>query len=183
MRAPNGDDALFVQRIKRKDSAAWESFYKDIYPRLRAFVSRRVDGQLVTDIVAATMAKAVASIGQFDSDGVGLSAWVFGICRHVVADNYRAASREQRQPAAQEHTSGDVGDVGEAVESDEETKAMRAAYAMLSDDDREILDLRVIARLTAEDVGELLGRQPGAVRMAQSRALERLRGHFKEVYQ
>ena len=130
MRAPNGDDALFVQRIKRKDSAAWESFYNYIYPRLRAFVSRRIDEQFVTDVVATTMAKAVASVNQFDPAGVGLSAWVFGICRHVVADSYRAASREQRQLAAQEHTSGDVGDVGEALEGDEEAKACVASWSL-----------------------------------------------------
>lgn len=59
---------------------------------------------------------------------------------------------------------------------------MKRAYRMLSDDDRDILDLRVIGGLTAEDVGSLLDRKPGAVRMAQSRALERLREHFKEVY-
>ena len=59
---------------------------------------------------------------------------------------------------------------------------MREAYTRLSDDDREVLDLRVVAGLSADEVAAVLGKQPGAVRMAQSRALERLRQHFGEVY-
>ena len=52
---------------------------------------------------------------------------------------------------------------------------MRAAFERLGDEDREVLELRVVAGLSAEEVGNVLGKRAGAVRMAQSRALERLR--------
>jgi RNA polymerase sigma-70 factor (ECF subfamily) len=72
--------------------------------------------------------------------------------------------------------------VGEGVVADEEARAMRVAYGKLSEDERELLDLRVIGALSAEEVGEILGRRPGAIRTAQSRALTRLRIFFEEVY-
>ena len=168
-----------LDRIKRKDPAAWESAYLEIYPRLRGYAAKRVDHDQASDIVAETMARAVGSIQRFDATGVGLSAWIFGICRHVIADRYRSLEREKRQPVAPLDVTEDIS---AALEGSEEAQAMKRAYRMLSDDDREILDLRVIGGLTAEDVGALLDRKPGAVRMAQSRALERLREHFKEVY-
>ena len=56
------------------------------------------------------------------------------------------------------------------------------AYRGSSEEDRELLDLRVITGLSAEEVGVLLDRNAGAVRMAQSRALARLRTQFKLVY-
>ena len=58
---------------------------------------------------------------------------------------------------------------------------MRQAFARLSDADRELLELRVVAGLSAEEAAAVLGRRPGAVRMAQSRALTRLRRHLGEV--
>jgi RNA polymerase sigma-70 factor, ECF subfamily len=177
MREDVANDLL--DRIKRKDPAAWESVYLKIYPRLRGYAAKRVGQDHASDIVAETMARAVGSIERFDPTGVGLSAWIFGICRHVIADRYRAAERDRRQPVAPLDISDDIG---AALEGNEEAQAMKRAYRMLSDDDREILDLRVIGGLTAEDVGTLLDRKPGAVRMAQSRALDRLREHFKEVY-
>ena len=65
--------------------------------------------------------------------------------------------------------------------SAEEAAAVRRAFALLSDDDRELLELRVVAGLSAEESAGVLGRRPGAVRMAQSRALSRLRRHLEEV--
>ncbi len=49
------------------------------------------------------------------------------------------------------------------------------AFEKLSSEDQELLELRVVAGLSAEGVGEVLGKKPGAVRMAQTRALSRLR--------
>ncbi|NEE31628.1 hypothetical protein G3M53_40070, partial [Streptomyces sp. SID7982] len=40
---------------------------------------------------------------------------------------------------------------------------------------RELLVLRVAVGLTAEETGRMLGMSPGAVRVAQHRALSRLR--------
>ena len=168
-----------VGLVKRNDAKAWEQVYVDLYPRLRAYAARRVGHDRASDVVAETMAKAVGSIGKFDPSGVGLSAWIFGICRHVVADTFRSAARSERHPIIPPVP---VDEIGDRIEGDEEAAAMRVAYAKLSDDDREILDLRVIAGLSADDVAGVLDRKAGAVRMAQSRALERLRAHYKEVY-
>ncbi len=65
--------------------------------------------------------------------------------------------------------------------ADEQQRALRAAFSRLDDADREILELRLVARLSAKDVGQVLNKQPGAVRMAQSRALDRLRIAIKAV--
>ena len=52
---------------------------------------------------------------------------------------------------------------------------MRDAFDRLGADDREVLELRVHGGLSSVEVGRLLGKQPGTVRMAQARALDRLR--------
>ena len=63
----------------------------------------------------------------------------------------------------------------ERVVAGEVGAEVRHAFARLDPDDRELLELRVQGGLTSEEVGSLLGKQPGAVRMAQARALGRLR--------
>jgi len=168
-----------VEQARRLDPNAWEALYVAAYPRLLAFAGRRVGRSRAADVVAETMARAVAAIERFDPAGTGFDPWLFGICRHVVADTHRKAARDdgRREPAATP-----VDDIGDGLEHDEEAAAMRIAYDRLSDDDRDVLDLRVVAGLSAEDVAAVLGKQPGAVRMAQSRALDRLRGHFQEIY-
>jgi RNA polymerase sigma-70 factor (ECF subfamily) len=168
-----------VERARRLDPEAWDELYVEVYPKLLGYATRRVGNHRAADVVAETMARAVGAIERFDASGPGFHAWLFGICRHVVADTHRAATRDEgrREPATVP-----VDDISDGLEQDEEAAAMRTAYTRLSDDDREVLDLRVVGGLSADEVAAVLGKQPGTVRMAQSRALERLRGHFEEIY-
>jgi RNA polymerase sigma-70 factor (ECF subfamily) len=170
-----------LQRVCRLDPDAWEQLYERVYPRLLGYAARRVGRERAADVVADTMARAVGAIDRFDPEGPGpgVEAWLFGICRNVVADVHRRAARHDGRSWPVEVP---IDEVGAKVENDEEAAAMRQAYARLSDEDREVLDLRVVGGLSADDVANVLGRQPGAVRMAQSRALQRLRGHFQEIY-
>ena len=64
--------------------------------------------------------------------------------------------------------------------ADEEAAELRSAVRLLSDEDQEVLELRVVGGLAAEEVAGVIGKSPGAVRMAQSRALSRLRGLLVE---
>lgn len=57
---------------------------------------------------------------------------------------------------------------------------VREAFKKLNDDEREILELRVVAGLTSEDVAAVLSMTPGAVRTAQARALKKLRNMLPE---
>jgi RNA polymerase sigma-70 factor, ECF subfamily len=168
-----------LAKLLSKDPDAWEDLYSAVYPRLLGYAGRRVGRERAKDVAAETMARAVGAIERYDATGSGVEAWLFGICRHVVADTHRRSARSdgRREPAPVP-----VDDIGDGLESGEEAAAMREAYARLSDYDREVLDLRVVAGLSADDVAKVLGKQPGTVRMAQSRALDRLRGHFQEIY-
>ena len=70
---------------------------------------------------------------------------------------------------------GGKAKLAEVTLADEEAADLRAAFAALPAADREVLALRVIAGLSADDVARVLGKRAGAVRMAQSRALGKLR--------
>ena len=138
-----------------------------------AYASRRLDAERARDAVAETMARAVARISRFEwRTGSSFDGWLYGILRHVVIDAHRARSREAgRRQAVDPSKAGPLDHVLDG----EEARAVRAAFERLGEEDREVLELRVVAGLSAEEVGKVLGKRAGAVRMAQSRALERLR--------
>lgn len=174
---PDDDAATadLVERAKRGEGDAWERLYQRIQPRLLAYASRRLDRETARDAVAETMSRAVASIDRFRWRGASFDAWLFGILRHVVIDAQRAAGRP---PALEAEGTAPVEPL-DIVLAGEEAAAVRAAFGRLSPDERELLELRVVARLSAEEAAAVLGKRPGAVRMAQSRALARLR-HLME---
>jgi len=124
------------------------------------------------------MVRAVKGIHRFRSEGAGFDAWLYGILRHVVLDAQRGRRRESSDPVP-ETVDGAPLPLDQTLHR-EEAGALRAAFARLRPEDQELLDLRVIAALPAEDAARVLGRRAGAVRMAQSRALARLRSLLEE---
>jgi RNA polymerase sigma-70 factor (ECF subfamily) len=165
-----------VDRAGRSDPEAWEALYRRAYPGLMAYASRRLDTERARDAVAETMARAVARISRFEWRGGGFDAWLYGILRHVVIDAHRARGRDAgRRQAIDASRAGPL----DHVLAGEEARAVRAAFDRLGTEDQEILELRVVAGLSAEEVGKVLGKRAGAVRMAQSRALDRLRNELE----
>ncbi len=161
------------------DAAAWEALYRALYPRLRVFFVRRVGAEHADDAVGETMMRAVASIDHFVWSDAGFDGWVFGIARHVSVDHHRRQDRVRRYHHISRMFSGSKTDGTAPVEQDlvigDDQALIRHLFTQLSPAEQEVLELRVIAGLSAEQVGEVLGHKAGAVRTAQSRALAHLR--------
>lgn len=169
-----------VRRAQRHDPDAWEVLYRHSYPRLVAYARRRLQSGIdADDAVSETFARAFDQIPRFRWKGAGFDAWVQGILRNVVLERCRGASRRDNNPVP-EQPSAEPNPLDQVL-ADEEQAAVRAAFATLDAGDRELLELRVVGQLGAKEVAAVLGKRAGAVRMAQSRALGRLRAALDEV--
>jgi len=168
---PVPETAGLVARARAGDEEAWVLLYRQVHPGMFAFARRRLfSHDDATDAVNETMARAVASLGTFREHDGAFAGWLFGILRNVVMNIQRASSR-----TLPPEFEGSMPDPAERLVAGEDADELRAAFAQLPPDDRELLELRVVAGLSAEEVATAVGRTPGAVRMAQSRALARLR--------
>ncbi|WP_192796698.1 RNA polymerase sigma factor [Serinicoccus kebangsaanensis] len=178
---PSTTDGPDLQLLQQRDPDAWEALYRQTYPMMRGYAARRAPaGADPDDLVSEAMARALDRIDTFEDRGVRIQAWLFGVLRHVVLEHVRSSSRSQ---AADLDTRADQGRGPlQTVLHEEESAAVRAGFARLSDDDQEVLWFRVVAGLTAAETATLVGRREGAVRQAQSRALTRLRTTMQEVH-
>ena len=171
-----------MHQARNGDPDAWELLYRRAYPRLIAYARRRLAArEQAEEAVSETMLRAIGAVGRYQQTAVGFDGWLFGIARNVVLETYRAGSRARpADPAtltaerSPEHTEPES-----VALASEERRVLAHAFGRLSEDDRDLLELRVLAGLGAEQVGALTGRRAGAVRMAQSRALARLRSEFE----
>ncbi|HEX3839307.1 MAG TPA: sigma-70 family RNA polymerase sigma factor [Acidimicrobiales bacterium] len=169
-----------VERARQGDEEAWEALFRRAYPKLLSYASRRLPTtEQAKDAVGETMTRAVANIERLRGEGGGFDAWMYGIMRHVVVDAQRLLSREG--PGLIPDAADASPPPGDRVVDREDAIEVRQAFDRLSPADQELLELRVVAELSADEVASVLGRRPGAVRMAQSRALTRLRGLLDDV--
>ena len=147
-------------------------------PRALRFSRRRLfSDEAADDAVSETMTRALVAIDRFRWKGAGVDAWLMGIARLVVLEHQRNALR----PPAPSMPSAPVKGPLDHLVAAEQAAHVRLAFEKLSSEDQELLELRVVAGLSADGVGEVLGKKPGAVRMAQTRALTRLRAGLGEV--
>jgi RNA polymerase sigma-70 factor (ECF subfamily) len=178
---PATDLPALVALATARDPDAWEAIYRRCHGKLFGFARRRVrDDHAAEDAVSETMSRALHAIDRFTWQGGGFEAWLYGIARNVVRESSRAGGRTTTVSGVSDAACTDRSPEEHVVAGEEDT-AMRLAFRRLRADDRELLELRVHAGLSADEVGALLGKRPGAVRMAQARALRRLRDLLEEV--
>lgn len=172
---------FLVARAAKRDADAWEHLYRRSYPRLFAYARRRLASDAATDdAVSETMLRALDRIDHFTWQGGGIDAWLYGILRNVIHETHRQERRSQPIAMPAEDAVVEADPVDAVVEHDVRAE-LRKAFDRLSAEDREILELRVVAKLSAEGVAAATGSTAGAVRTAQSRALHRLRTHYEAV--
>jgi RNA polymerase sigma-70 factor (ECF subfamily) len=142
----------------------------------RARLSRLTGHYHVADDVAQEVCIAVLSaLPRYQDMGRPFASFVFGIASHKVADAMRNASRLAIPTEDLPDGPDDQPGPEETVVAYIEAERVRALLARLPVHQRELLVLRVLAGMTAEETGNTLGMSPGAVRVAQHRALARLR--------
>jgi RNA polymerase sigma-70 factor, ECF subfamily len=171
---PEKVSKVVVEQVKRSDPDGWEALYRDAYTPLLSYAARRLDTREAADeAVSEVFARAYERIDQFTRRNGGVHVWLFGILRDVVLDAQRASAR-QIALGEQDRGNANSGRADEVVPL-EGNDYVRAAFEELPEEDRELLELRAVGGFGAKGVGAVVGRKPGAVRKAQSRALTRLR--------
>lgn len=143
----------------------------------RARIGRQERSFASADDVAQEVCLAVLmALPGYRDQGRPFLAFVYGIAAHKVADAHRASARNRSEPVA------DIPDEPETGAGPEQramqgelTRRMKQLLEVLPDKQREIVVLRVVVGLSAEETAEAVGSTPGAVRVAQHRALARLR--------
>lgn len=143
----------------------------------RARVGRQERSFASADDVAQEVCLAVlTALPTYRDQGRPFLAFVYGIAQHKVADAHRAAARNRSEPVSEvpDEPEGDVGPEQRAIQG-ELNERMTQLLRILPEKQREIVVLRVVVGLSAEEAADAVGSTPGAVRVAQHRALARLR--------
>jgi len=137
----------------------------------------------VADDVAQEVCIAVVSaLPRYRDMGRPFASFVFGIASHKVADAVRTAGRLAIPTEDLPDGPDDGPGPEDVVLAYIEAKRAMALLARLPAQQRELLVLRIVTGLSAEETGNALGMSAGAVRVAQHRALARLRAIAREEW-
>lgn len=181
-------DASLVLRAIEGDDAAKETLIGEVRPVVFRYCRGRlgrVAGQHhIADDVAQEVCMAVLkALPRYRDMGRPFMSFVYGIASHKVADAQRKELRAARPVEDLPDGPDDSPGPEERALRMSEARDARLLLDRLPEGQRELLLLRVANGLSAEDTGNILGMSAGAVRVAQYRALNRLRALAAEEAQ
>jgi RNA polymerase sigma-70 factor, ECF subfamily len=176
-------DAVVAEAVAG-DGNALREVLETIRPIVVRYCRARVGtverGGLTADDVAQEVCLAtLTALPRYRDRGRPFLAFLYGIAAHKVADAHRAAGRDLAYPfeSVPERRSSEAGPEQRALEADSVSR-MNELLDILPAKQREILILRVVVGLSAEETAAAVGTTAGAVRVAQHRALSRLKSEM-----
>lgn len=155
---------------------ALEELYRRHDPAVRRYLRGRA-GDDADDLASQTWIDAARGLRRFHGGEDDFRGWVFTIARRRLADHGRRRARRPEVPAESAVLDAVVSAddpatvTADALDGD---AAARRIAELLPAAQAEVVLLRVVGGLSADEVAEVTGRRPGTVRVVQHRALQRL---------
>jgi RNA polymerase sigma-70 factor (ECF subfamily) len=174
--SPAHDPDLPAVRAAQADRLAFDVLYRRYLDRVYGYAFYQLgDHHDAEDATERTFLSALNAIHRYRDRGSTFRAWLFRIAHNCVANVHRGRARRRTVPMPDDPPwSAPNADPAGLLHRAEETHAVMRAVATLPDDRRQVVLLRFVDGLSAAEIGEVLGRSAGAVRVLQHRALRDL---------
>jgi RNA polymerase sigma-70 factor (ECF subfamily) len=171
------DPDLGDVRAAQADPAAFGALYRRYLERVYGYAFYLLgDHHDAEDATERTFLAALGAIGRFRDEGATFRSWLFRIAHNQVANALRSRSRRRTSPLDGVPDAMADADPARDADAADDARRVRAALAELSEDRRQVVVLRFVDGLSAREIGAVLARSEGAVRVLQHRALRELAG-------
>ena len=183
MHAPaEGESAItlrLVQRAQTGDAAAFGELYDRYLDLVYRYIYYRVGSTHVAeDLTSETFLRALRRIGSFTWQGRDVGAWFVTIARNLIADHYKS-SRYRLELSSDDVTA--VSESRHTAESPEnavlegmQNKVLLLAVKQLGPEQQECIVLRFLQGLSVAETAQAMGKNDGAIKALQYRAIRSL---------
>jgi RNA polymerase sigma-70 factor, ECF subfamily len=163
--------ARLVDRAKDGDKDAFGQIFRLHRDAILRFARLRL-GAEADDVVSEVFTRAWITLHRYEYTGLPFVAWLYGIARHVVADELARQSRSQPQ-----------ADVPEAFSrwAEDDRIDLFTAIEQLPTEQRQVIEMKYFMGMRNSEVADVLNTSVNAVNARQWRALAALRDDLEET--
>jgi len=164
-------DTATLERARDGDEAAWADIVRSVGPTLVGYARAR-GARDPEDVMQDVLVAAASRLASFEGDWSDFRTWVFSIAYRQIVNRYRAPEPPTDLPEILADASDSPEDqVVRSVMASDAVQALK----VLTEVERDVVLLRVIAGLDTGEVAAAVGKGRGNVRVIQTRALAKLR--------
>ena len=149
----------------------FDAYVGPIHRFIASRVNRPSDAEDLTQLV---FVKALEALPRYEARGIPFGGWLFRLARNAIIDQVRTRRDHLSLVAAATRATEDASPEAMASLRDD-VERVALALTELTDDQREVIELRFFAGLSVHETADVMGRQDGTVRGLQFRALAALR--------
>ena len=164
-----------------REPARFDALYRKYLAQVYSYAFYELgDHHDAEDATERIFLAALRALPGFHDTGATFRAWLFRIAHNTIANAHRSRSRRRVDPLpeAWDRAAPDADPAGLVSRADELRAVLRAVDA-LPDDRRQVVLLRFVDGLSSREIGDVLGRSPGAVRVLLHRALRDLEARLR----
>ncbi|WP_328770859.1 ECF subfamily RNA polymerase sigma factor, BldN family [Streptomyces sp. NBC_00286] len=177
--AADSDSARMMDLVERAQDGEAEAFgrlYDQYSDTVYRYIYYRVGGKATAeDLTSETFLRALRRIGTFTWQGRDFGAWLVTIARNLVADHFKSSRFRL------EVTTGEMLDANEVERSPEDSvleslsnAALLDAVRRLNPQQQECVTLRFLQGLSVAETARAMGKNEGAIKTLQYRAVRTL---------
>lgn len=160
-----------VSAAKNGADWGWTALYRALAPTITGYL-RAQGAPEPEDVCAEVFIQAVKGIDRFKGDGSAFKSWIFCIAHNKLVDDIRLRRRRpvELSPDAGRNVVHSVN-VEDQVMRNLADRQVRQMFSQLTEDQRNVMYLRMIGGLTLEEVAKVVGKPSSAVKALQRRGL------------
>ncbi|MEV1045114.1 ECF subfamily RNA polymerase sigma factor, BldN family [Streptomyces sp. NPDC049916] len=165
-----------VERAQAGEADAFGRLYDQYSDTVYRYIYYRVGGKATAeDLTSETFLRALRRISTFTWQGRDFGAWLVTIARNLVADHFKSSRFRL------EVTTGEMLDANEVARSPEDSvleslsnAALLQAVRRLNPQQQECVTLRFLQGLSVAETARVMGKNEGAIKTLQYRAVRTL---------
>ncbi len=169
--------ASLLTAAQSGDEGAWSVLYRSVAARLLGYLRARgaIDPE---GLLGDTFLQLARNLRKFDGNEAGFRSWAYTIAHHRLIDERRGLLR---RPSVPIHPPTEVADLDAGVDveadalQDMERSLLEDLLQVLSDDQRNVVLLRILGGMSTSETAAAIGKSEGVVRVLQHRALRTLK--------
>lgn len=175
----DSDSARMMELVERAQAGEADAFgrlYDQYSDTVYRYIYYRVGGKATAeDLTSETFLRALRRISTFTWQGRDFGAWLVTIARNLVADHFKSSRFRL------EVTTGEMLDANEVERSPEDSvleslsnAALLEAVRKLNPQQQECVTLRFLQGLSVAETARVMGKNEGAIKTLQYRAVRTL---------
>jgi RNA polymerase sigma-70 factor (ECF subfamily) len=175
----SSEEIALVQRAQQGDAEAVAELYRRHAPAIfRYFYFRLHDQTLAEDLTSEVFLRMTLALPTYAERGAPFAAWLFRVAHDRIVDHHRHAARTRTETLS-EMVLDDAPEVESLLAQQADYRHLVQAITTLSDEQQMVVQLRFIEGYSLEETAQIVGKNVGAVKALQHRALQNLARKLK----